>query len=191
MSAETAITRTPPETPEAHTGARHGMTSAWFGPRQRYDGQDSAASLLGKAGHIGSTVALGNEAWLAALDRQWSPVEAWLRGDIAARKASDEALAARIAETVAALPREQRPAAVAAFRAEKRAPRPRRTGGRFGRWTASPIGEDLDETRTAALDAFNDAHDHQPYSDEDDPAPGRHKRTGSFWARILGALSRT
>ena len=96
-----------PETAARLLDARSGMTSAWHEPPPCYDGHESAAALLRTAGHIGSTVALENPRYLAAYDGRWSPLEAWLRDDMAERRAHDEALRARIEETVAALPQEK------------------------------------------------------------------------------------
>lgn len=71
-------------------------------------------SPLAIAGHIGSTVALENTAWLAAMNREWSPVEEWLRQDLAAARAAvvaqriaDERIATRIRDAIDGLPAEK------------------------------------------------------------------------------------
>jgi len=143
------------------------------GQQQPYDGQDSAAELLRLAGHIGSTVAAGNPAWLAAVDGRWSPIEDWLRADLAARRAARLRAEADRSANAALSPGEYLPA-------------PSRTTGPMA---APPADEAetilpgdvpaLDERTEAALDAFNDLHDSMPdetaaLSVTEAPEPGRH-----------------
>jgi hypothetical protein len=40
------------------------------------------------AGHVGSTLALSNPRYLAALDRKWTPAELWVRSTLRPRHAS-------------------------------------------------------------------------------------------------------
>ncbi len=159
-------------------GARRGMTSAWFEP-PRETTAEVAADLLRRlgpptvyplrdAGHIGSALLLERPEWMAAMDRRWSPLEAWLRDEIAERKARDAALNARIAETVAALPLE-RPGAPA-----QASPAVVRRTGRFGRRVdPAPVLEGRAEEAMRSYEA--DAH--AQYPDVDEPkTPGRHGR---------------